>query len=181
MSEVEHTGEEVELTMTVGRAHSKGFSPREIAAELDMTPGQVNKHIQKYGELLAWSMNNNADIAQRVGLIVEETNDHFKELLKEAWNNKKNAEWAEKYGTVNQALKLVLEIQEKRLAMFKDLAKNEDQELLQQMEEQQERQDVLIAVLKSLKDRFPQAAAFVQDQLRQIDSGELEVLEVRGD
>lgn len=169
---------EFENVMDVGEEFAKGKTPRQIANALGMQVRDVNKYIETYKQVVEWSAKNDLHIHDKVNLVIEEVDRHYQLVTREAWANKENAEMAQSYGTVNQALKLIADIQKSRASMFQVFSDSQDAELIAELEETQRQQDALKKILIGLREHFPEAARWVGEQLRRLeDEVEVEVMQ----
>lgn len=167
--------EHFELVMQVGEEFAKGSNYKTIATQLDLEPREARKMIEEYKSVVAWAAKNEMNVIDRLNLVVEEVDRHYQLLIKEAWANKSNAEMAEQYGTVNQSLKLVADIQKQRAAMFQHMNDGQDAELIAELEDTQRKQDQLIKILRNLHEKFPQAAAYIKEMLARVEDEPVEV------
>lgn len=179
MSEVQTNDDHFDLVMQVGEEYAKGSDYRHIADQLGIEKREARQMIEEYKSVVAWAAKNDMNIVDKLNIVIEEVDRHYELITKEAWKNKQNADMAESYGTVNQSLKLIADIQKQRAAMFQSMSDGQDAELMAEMEETQRKQDQLIKILKKLNQRFPQAAAFIRDELARVEDEpvEIEVME----
>lgn len=166
--------------MTVGREYAKGYSNNEIAQRLEMNRRDVSKYIKQYKDMVQWSARNNMTISDKIAVVLEEVDDHYRMIIRDAWENKAEADLQGQLSTVNQALSLIAKVQQQRAKMFQEFSSEQDAELIAQMEEQQQQHDQIIKILRGLNDRYPQAAAWVRDQLAKVND-EVESIEVIDD
>lgn len=160
--------DEFEITMRVGEEYAKGFSAQDIAQRLEISRRDVNKHIALYKKVVLWAAKNDMNIADKISVVIEEVDHHYKMVVNEAWKNKENAEFEGSTNIVNSALSLIAKVQSQRAKMFQEFSDGADVELLAELEETQRRQDQLIKILKNLKTKFPQAAAYIQSELARV-------------
>lgn len=171
---------EFEVTLRVGEEYAKGFTPRDIAQRIGIPTRDVTKHIKKYQELVRWAAKSEISIVDKIQLVIEEVDQHYKMVVNEAWKNKEQADFNGQTSVVNQSLSLIAKVQSQRAKMFQEFTNGADAEVLNQLEEQQQQQELIIDILKDLKTRFPQAAAYIQDRLQkltnEIDEVDVEII-----
>lgn len=167
-----------ENVMNVGEEYAKGKSPRQIASALGLETREVNKCIEQYKQVVSWSAKHDLNVYDKINLVIEEVDRHYQLITREAWENKENAEMAQSFGTVNQALKLIADVQKSRASMFQTFSDSQDVELIAQMEEQAQQQEQLKQILMELREKFPEAAKWVMKRLRELDDEvEVEVID----
>lgn len=164
-----------ETVMAVGEEFSKGHNYRQIATSLGIESKEARQMIEEYKQLVEYAAKNGMNIIDKLNVVIEEVDRHYQLLINEAWDNKRNADMAEQYGTVNQSLKLIADIQKSRAAMFQQLNDGQDAELMAELEETQRRQDQIMSILRRLAEKFPQAAAYIRDEIARLDQEPVEI------
>lgn len=160
--------DEFEVTMRVGEEYAKGFSAGDIAQRLEISRRDVRKHIALYKKVVLWAAKNDMNIADKISVVIEEVDQHYKMVVNEAWKNKEQADYNGQTNVVNSALSLIAKVQSQRAKMFQEFSDGADAELLAELEETQKRQERLIGILKDLKERFPKAAEYIQHELTKV-------------
>lgn len=169
--------EKYDKVFEVGEYYLKGMGNSEIAARTGLSVNEVSKNVTEYQMLVSSAARHNMSVTERVYEIIEEVDRHYAMITKEAWVNKENAEDAFEFGQVNSALKTIAQVQKQRAEMHKHLFENQDELLMEELEEQRIRQEQLIGILRTLKNKFPEAAEYIQYELQRLTEDVVEVVE----
>jgi hypothetical protein len=124
----------------------KGNSPAQIVRSLGLTRVQVDNYID------AWKgfVHDNTAIRERAKEALAGADEHYSMLIKEAWNVVEAAGIAEELNTKNAALKLIADIEAKRIDMLNKAGVLEDNSMADQILESERKQDVLVSILKDV-------------------------------
>jgi hypothetical protein len=93
---------------------------------------------------------------------------HYAMLIKEAWKTVEDADQAGQLGIKSGALKLIADIETKRIAMLQSVGVLENNELATQLAETERKQDVLVKILKEVTSTCPKCKLDVARRLSQI-------------
>lgn len=155
----------------VGRMHMRGRSAREIAQELDVSTAQINKDIQEWKELNARLMRESGTFAQQLTDIIAEVDQHWRMIIREAWEIQEDAKADLSRKDQLAALKMIADIEKNRAAVFGDAAKQQDEQLIGQLEETQWQVEQVEKLLRRIADEHPEVARVIHEGLATI-SGE---------
>ncbi|CAB5218189.1 hypothetical protein UFOVP204_71 [uncultured Caudovirales phage] len=124
----------------------KGNSPAQIVRSLGLTRVQVDNYID------AWKgfVHDNTAIRERAKEALAGADEHYSMLIKEAWNVVEAAGVAEELNTKNAALKLIADIEAKRIDMLNKAGVLEDNSMADQILESERKQDVLVSILRDV-------------------------------
>ena len=124
----------------------KGNSPAQIVRSLGLTRVQVDNYID------AWKgfVHDNTAIRERAKEALAGADEHYSMLIKEAWNVVGAAGIAEELNTKNAALKLIADIEAKRIDMLNKAGVLEDNSMADQILESERKQDVLVSILRDV-------------------------------
>lgn len=158
----------------------KGYNANDIAAELEIQRRDALKLIRDWQSLLQAQAESGVDIRDRVSIVLEETDQHWREIQRRAWETVEQADQQGQLGSKNQALKLLADINKNRIKTFQDAGINEDTELIEEMNETQRRQEILIKLLREIKEKHPEVASLIAKRLSEIEA-EVEVVSIEGE
>jgi uncharacterized protein with PIN domain len=89
-------------------------------------------------------------------------------LIKEAWRTVEDADQAGQLAVKSGALKLIADIETKRIAMLQSVGVLENNEIASQIVETERKQEVLIRILKEVTAPCPKCKMEVAKRLSQI-------------
>ena len=124
----------------------KGNSPAQISKSLGITRAQVENYID------AWKgfVHDNNAIRERAKEALAGADEHYNMLIKEAWDVVNEAGVASELNTKNAALKLIADIEAKRIDMLNKAGVLEDNSMADQILESERKQDILVGILKDV-------------------------------
>jgi len=93
---------------------------------------------------------------------------HYAMLIKEAWKTVEDADQAGQLNIKATALKLIADIEGKRIGMLQEVGLLDNQELASQIAETERKQDVLVKILKEVTATCPKCKMEVAKRLSQI-------------
>jgi hypothetical protein len=169
--------EKIDLTEKVGMLHMKGYSDSDIAAELDIKRRDVQSYINDWQLLIRREATTGVEIKDKITNVLFEVEEHWRRVTKEAWNV---VEQADNQGLLSQktaALKLIASVNKDKAAAFDKFGGNYDQELIDEMNRTQYHQEILIKLLREIKDKYPEVAEIIARRISQVTQ-EAEVLEI---
>jgi len=124
----------------------KGNTPAAIARGLELTRVQVDNHIQTWKELV----QDNTAIKARAKEALAGADEHYSMLIKEAWRTVEQADTQDALNVKAQALKLIADIESKRIEMLNKAGVLENNDLTDQILESERKQEVLVGILKEV-------------------------------
>ena len=124
----------------------KGSTPASIARTLDLTRVQVDNHIKNWKEFV---QDNNA-IKARAKEALAGADEHYSMLIKEAWRTLEQADTQDALPVKTQALKLIADIEAKRIDMLNKAGVLENNDLTDQILESERKQEILVNILKEV-------------------------------
>lgn len=161
----------------VGRLYMRGLNATQISRELDIPRKEAKSLLDEWRVWLKNVSETNLDIKDRVMAVLYEVDEHWRLVIKEAWDTVEQAESAGQFGTKTSTLKLIASINKDRAQMFQQAGLNQDEELIAQLNEAQRAQEVLVQTLKEIKQKHPEVAEIISRQLANIES-EVEVVAI---
>ena len=124
----------------------KGSTPASIARTLDLTRVQVDSHIQTWKELV----QDNSAIKARAREAFAGADEHYNMLIKEAWRTVEQADMQDALNVKAQSLKLIADIEAKRIDMLNKAGVLENNDMADQILESERKQEVLISILRDV-------------------------------
>ena len=145
MTELEVAGQFDQMNKVVEEL-LKGNTPAQIARSLELTRVQVENHIKTWKEFV----QDNAAIKSRAKEALAGADEHYSMLIKEAWSVVNEAGVASELNTKNSALKLIADIEAKRIDMLNKAGVLENSDMADQILESERKQEVLVSILKEV-------------------------------
>lgn len=165
MTDIVH---QIEVAEQVGALFLKGNNITQIARTLDMKPHAVNKALTDFRTLIKRSAETGAEIKDRLMDILAESDEAFRMIINEGWTTVSQADINAQYGIKVQALKLIESSTKSRVDMLQKAGMSEDTELIEHINEVEEKQELLINLLKEIKEEHPEIAELIAIRLSQI-------------
>jgi hypothetical protein len=170
---------EIELTDHFDRMNKvvsellKGNSPTQIATLTGFKRADVVTLIDEW-KTVVYNDNNSRERAKEA---ISGADQHYSMLIKEAW---KTVEDADQQGQLNvkaNALKLISDIETKRITMLKEVGLLDNAEIASQIAETEQKQEILVKILKEVTATCPKCKMDVARRLSQI-TGVVEPIEI---
>jgi hypothetical protein len=124
----------------------KGNTPTQISRSLELTRVQVDTHINTWKVLV---QDNNA-IKSRAKEALAGADEHYNMLIKEAWRTVEQADAQDALNVKAQTLKLIADIESKRIDMLNKAGVLENDSMADQILESERKQDLLVGILKEV-------------------------------
>jgi len=142
----------------------RGNSPSQIASITGFKRSDVIGYIDEWKNVV----RNDSTARERAKEAVSGADQHYAMLIKEAW---KTVEDADQQGQLNvkaTALKLIADIESKRIGMLQQVGLLDNAELATQLAETERKQDILIKILKEVTATCSHCKLEVARRLSQI-------------
>ena len=149
----------------------KGNSPAQIARSLSITRVQVENFID------AWKgfVHDNKAIRERAKEALAGADEHYNMLIKEAWVTLNQADAQDSPNVKAQVIKLIADIEAKRIDMLNKAGVLEDTSMADQILESERKQDILVAILKDVTSSCDHCKWEVSKRLSQV-TGQVEAV-----
>jgi hypothetical protein len=149
----------------------KGNSPAQIARSLSLTRVQVENFID------AWKgfVHDNKAIRERAKEALAGADEHYNMLIKEAWVTLNQADAQDSPNVKAQVIKLIADIEAKRIDMLNKAGVLEDTSMADQILESERKQDILIGILKDVTSSCDHCKWEVSKRLSQV-TGQVEAV-----
>ena len=130
----------------VASEYIKGNDESTIAKQLDIPRNRVVKLLNEWRGMVA----NNEAIRARAKEALASADQHYNQLIKKAYEVIEDADTTANLGAKTNALKLILDIENKRMDMLQKAGLLENKELADQLIEQERKQEILLGILKDV-------------------------------
>lgn len=142
----------------------KGSNPTQIAATTGFKRAEVLGYIDEWKEVV----KNDSGARDRAKQAISGADQHYAMLIKEAWKTVEDADQAGQLNVKATALKLIADIEGKRIGMLQEVGLLENSELATQIAETEHKQDILVKILKEVTANCPKCKMDVARRLSQI-------------
>lgn len=149
----------------------KGSTPSQIARTLELTRVQVDNHIQNWKEFV----HDNKAIRDRAKEALAGADEHYSLLIKEAWKTIEQADIQDALAVKTQTLKLISDIEAKRIDMLNKAGVLEDNSMADQILESEKKQEILISILRDVTSNCEHCKWEVSRRLSQV-TGQVEAV-----
>ena len=170
MSELEVAGQFDQMNKVVEEL-LKGSTSSQIAKTTGLTRVQVDNHIKTWKELV----QDNTAIKARAKEALAGADEHYSMLIKEAWKTLEQADAQDALPVKTQALKLIADIEAKRIDMLNKAGVLEDNSMADQILESERKQDILIGILRDVTSSCDHCKWEVSRRLSQV-TGQVEAV-----
>lgn len=175
MSEIELAGQFDQMNKVIEEL-LKGNTPAQIARTLELTRVQVENHIKTWKEFVH---DNNA-IKDRAKEALAGADEHYNLLIKEAWVTLNQADAQDAPNVKAQVLKLIADIESKRIDMLNKAGVLENDSMADQILESERKQEVLVGILKDVTAKCEHCKWEVAKRLSEV-TGQLEAVVIENE
>ena len=142
----------------------KGNNPTQIAAVTGFKRAEVIEYIDEWKGIV----RSDSGARDRAKEAISGADQHYAMLIKEAWKTVEDADQAGQLNIKATALKLIADIEGKRIGMLQEVGLLDNAELATQLAETERKQDVLVKILKEVTASCPKCKLEVAKRLSQI-------------
>jgi hypothetical protein len=142
----------------------KGNNPTQIATVTGFKRAEVLEYIDEWKEVV----RNDSGARDRAKEAISGADQHYAMLIKEAWRTVEDADQAGQLNIKATALKLIADIEGKRIGMLQEVGLLDNAELATQVAETERKQEVLVKILKEVTATCPKCKMEVAKRLSQI-------------
>jgi len=142
----------------------QGNTPSQIASITGFQRKEVLEFIDEWKSIIH---NDNAT-RDRAKEAISGADQHYAMLIKEAWKTVEDADQAGQLGVKATALKLIADIETKRIGMLQSVGVLENNEIASQIAETERKQEILVNILKEVTSSCPKCKLDVARRLSQI-------------
>ena len=151
----------------------KGNTPVQIARRLDMTRVQVTTHIDNWKMMV----QDNTAIRERAKEALAGADQHYQLLISSAWATAEDAEEAGQLGVKVASLKLIADIEAKRIDMLNKAGVLEDSSMADKIIESERKQEILVGILRDVTSSCEKCKWQVSSRLSEV-TGQVEAVDV---
>ena len=163
----------IEEVNQVASEYIKGKDASAISKELDIPRNRVLELLSEWRNMVA----NNEAVRIRPREALAGADQHYNHLIRQAYEVIDDATTMANLSAKTAAIKLVMDIESKRIDMLQRAGLLENKELADQLMEQEQKQDVLIGILREVSGDCQKCRNEVAKRLARV-SGQGEVITV---
>jgi hypothetical protein len=152
MSFEDLTVEHLDEVNKVVEKYLQGSEPTQISKELSLPRQKVVAHIQQWREMAS----DNAAIRARAKEALVGADTHYTKLISKAYEVIDEATTTANLNAKTSGIKLVMDLESKRIDMLQKAGLLENKELAEEMVEIERKQDILVNILKDIASEHPQ-------------------------
>ena len=142
----------------------KGNDPTSISKQLDLPRTRVVAHLNEWRVMA--SANDAIRARAKEALVGADT--HYTKLINQAYEVIDEATMTSNLNAKNTAIKLVMDIEAKRIDMLQKAGLLENKELAEEMVEIEKRQEVLVGILRDIASEHPEVRDLIMSRLSTI-------------
>lgn len=142
----------------------KGNNPTQIATLTGFKRAEVLEYIDEWKKVV----RSDSGARDRAKEAISGADQHYAMLIKEAWKTVEDADQAGQLNVKATALKLIADIEGKRIGMLQEVGLLDNQELAAQIADTERKQDILVKILKEVTATCPKCKMEVAKRLSQI-------------
>jgi hypothetical protein len=152
----------------VASEYVKGSTEIQISKSLDMPRTRVVRLLDEWRGMIA----NNEAIRSRAREALATADQHYNRLIQKAYEVIDGAESQGDLGEKRQSLKLILEIENKRIEMLQKAGLLENKEIAEELMEMENKQEVLVKILREVSGKCDNCKVEVSKRLAEVASPE---------
>ena len=142
----------------------QGNEPTQISKELSMPRTKVVSLIEEWRVMAA----DNAAIRARAKEALVGADAHYNKLIQKAYEVIDDATTTANLSAKNGAIKLVVDIEKTRIDMLQKAGLLENQEIAEEMIEIEEKQQILVSILRDVASEHPEIRDKIMSRLSQV-------------
>lgn len=158
---------------TVVSEYLKGNDPTQISKDLAIPRQRVVAYIDEWKTMAS----DNAAIRARAKEALAGADTHYSKLISKSYEVIDEASMTNNLSAKTAAIKLVMDIESKRIDMLQKAGLLENKELAEEMIEIEKRQEVLVQILRDIASEYPEVRDEIMRRLSSI-SKDSEVITV---
>jgi hypothetical protein len=176
MSAEDNLIEHLDKVNKVVEEYLKGSEATQISKELDIPRQKVVTYINEWKQMAS----DNAAIRARAKEALVGADTHYNKLINKAYEVIDDATTTANLSAKTAAIKLVLDIEARRIDMLQKAGLLENKELAEEMLEIERKQEVLVNILKDIASEYPQVRDEIMRRLSSV-SKDKEVITIVSD
>ena len=139
----------------------KGSDPTKIAKDLSIARVRVVAHLDEWKE----SASNNSAIRARAKDALAGADAHYSKLISKSYEVIDEASMTNNLSAKTAAIKLVMDIESKRIDMLQKAGLLENKELAEEILEIEKRQEILVGILRDIASSHPEVRDLIMQRL----------------
>ena len=163
----------LDLVNRVASEYLKGSDASEISKILDIPRVKVTELLTDWRVMAA----NNQAIHARAKEALAGADQHFSSLIKKAYEVIDSADTTANLTAKTTSIKLIADIESKRLEMLQKAGLLDNQELADELLETERKQEILISILKEVTSSCESCRPKVLTKLSQVNEGGVVVID----
>ena len=163
----------LDLVNKVASEYLKGLDASEISKSLDIPRTKVTELLTDWRVMAA----NNQAIHARAKEALAGADQHFSSLIKKAYEVIDSADTTANLTAKTTSIKLIADIESKRLEMLQKAGLLDNQELADELLETERKQEILISILKEVTSSCESCRPKVLTKLSQVNEGGVVVID----
>ena len=175
MSIEDLTVEHLDEMNKVVEKYLQGVEPTQISKELSLSRQKVVSHLNQWKAMAA----DNAAIRARAKEALVAADTHYNKLINKAYEVIDEATTVGNLSAKSGGIKLVLDIESKRIDMLQKAGLLENKELAEEMLEIERRQDILKDILKDIAAEHPEVRDKIMRRLSEVSKNQEVITVVR--
>ena len=173
MSTEDKLVEHLDQVNKVVEEYLKGNDPTQISKELAMPRQKVVGYINEWRAMAS----DNAAIRARAKEALVGADTHYTKLIQKAYEVIDDATTTANLGAKTSGIKLVMDLESKRIEMLQKAGLLENKELAEEMIEIERKQEVLVGILREMASEHPEVRDKIMQRLSDV-SKEREVITI---
>lgn len=173
MSIEDLTIEHLDEMNRVVEKYLQGEEPTAISKELALPRQKVVAHINQWRAMAS----DNAAIRARAKEALVGADTHYSKLIQKAYEVIDDATTTANLSAKTAGIKLVMDLESKRIDMLQKAGLLENKELAEEMLEIERKQDILVGILRDIASEYPQIRDEIMRRLSAV-SKEQEVITI---
>lgn len=173
MSELEVAGQFDQMNRVVEEM-LKGSTPSQISKSLSLKLVEVNEHIKNWKGLV---LSGEFGIKERATEALSAADAHYNMIIKEAWETVHQADAQEALNVKAQSLKLIADVEQKRIDMLQKAGVLEKNDMADAILETERKQELLVGILRDVTSSCPNCKQEVARRLAEV-TNRVEVISV---
>jgi len=162
-----------EINMEVVRLTAEGRTKQYIKSQTGVSPAEQRKINEEYKAFV----RNDLWTAQRSREIVGYMDEHFGSIITQLYEVVSAADMADDYKNKGNALKLIAEVEAKRVDALQKAGVLSATNIGDEVAESNRKQEIIINILKEVSQRWPDAGKFIAAEIAKMNG---EVIPTRG-
>ena len=142
----------------------KGNDPTRISKDLAMPRTRVVAHLDEWKRMAS----DNTAIRARAKEALVGADAHYNKLITKAYEVIEEAGTTSNLNAKTAGIKLVMDIESKRIDMLQKAGLLENKELAEEMVEIEKRQEVLVGILRDIASSHPEVRDLIMERLSMI-------------